>query len=173
VANEQQSGAAVLSAGQPQVVCEEEKQQLASIYEIEKPGAVVVKKPWWEPSTKPGTKDETPKSPYPSERNPKYLIHLTFWKKPLGVVLTSDIEGNCAYVTEVDEEVNNEARSELPVSSKLVRVNGKNVESVTMDDIKEMIFESLETFPLSLTFCHPDGLGIDERAGEPSDNEGQ
>jgi len=111
----------------------------------------------------PEVKEETPPLRTPIERDPTYLLTLKFENTPLGMVLTSAPNGQSAYVTEVKEEKNDAYKNDkLPLKSKLLKVNGKDIELDSIDDITHAIIEGIRSLPLELTFCHPDGLNEDE-----------
>jgi len=98
-------------------------------------------------------------------RNSKHIFEIVFEKKPIGVSLTSARDGRCAYVTQANGTKNKAVKSNrLPVKSKLLLVNRRNVEMATIDKTTRLILESMDDMPLKLTFCHPDGLGSDEIA---------
>jgi len=108
-------------------------------------------------------KEETPPLPVPIERDPKHVFTIKFKNKPLGIVLTSDAGGRSAYVTQVNGKKNKAVKkNRLPLKSKLLKLNGKDVELDQIDDITAVIVESMKNFPLELTFCHPDGLNENE-----------
>merc|ERR1719192_2274918 len=99
------------------------------------------------------------------ERDAKHLFTIKFKKKPLGVILTSQPDGKGAYVTKVDKKANKAVKkNKLPLKSKLLKVNDSDVELQYIDDITELIVESLKKLPMTLTFCHPEGLNKDEFA---------
>jgi len=50
------------------------------------------------------------------------------------------------------------------VKSKLLAVNHMYVETATINQITNKLVENLDNMPLTLTFCHPDGLHSDEIA---------
>jgi len=114
-------------------------------------------------------------SRYLTERNPKYVFSITFESRPLGIILTSNADGTCAYVTVVDGSKNSAVEdNNLPLNSKLLACNGIDIESDTIRDIEKRIKAGQEGLPLTLnekkieagkgspplrlTFCHPDGL---------------
>jgi len=98
------------------------------------------------------------------QRDPKYIFSITFETKPLGMDITSSEYGTCAYVTNVDEKKNKALENtKLPLNSKVIRVNGKGVEHDKFEDTLYLIKDCLGNLPLILTFCHPDGLNVDER----------
>lgn len=106
------------------------------------------------------SKDEDLKLP---ERDPKYIFDIKLKKRPLGIVLTSSMNGTCAYVTKVRKKKNKSIRKgKLPKNSKLLKVNGTNIEMDDINKITELILKDLKRLPLTLTFCHPDGLRDDE-----------
>lgn len=88
-----------------------------------------------------------------SGRLPEHIYDVTFTQLPLGVVLTSDRHGRCAYVTGLSGPKNN---------SKLIEINGVCVELATIKTITEFIVKEARYLPITLTFCHPDGLKDDE-----------
>jgi len=103
----------------------------------------------------------------PIERDPKFIFSIKFETSPLGIVVASDEDGNCAYVTRVNGEKNKAIENNvLPLNSKLLKVNDKEVELYKFEDATGAIKECLETLPLVLTFCHPDGLKENERSDE-------
>jgi len=96
-------------------------------------------------------------------REEKHIFKIAFTQPKLGIVLCSDINSNCAYVTIVDEEKNPMFKDvELPKYSKVLRVNGVDVEMSKFRRIVNCIKEGKEHLPVTITFCHPDGLGEDE-----------
>jgi len=108
---------------------------------------------------------EEESTPPAAQRKSKHIFEIVFLKKPLGVVLTSGCDGRCAYVTLANGTKNKAVkRNRLPVKSKLLLVNRRNVEMATIDKITRLILENLDNMPLKLTFCHPDGLNDDEIA---------
>lgn len=98
--------------------------------------------------------NEVVKSP---DRDPKHVFVINFTKLPLGIIITSQINGTCAYVTTTDEE-KNEAVKKLPLNSKLLQVNDQDVEMEKIKTITRLIIKYAKTLPLRLTFCHPSGL---------------
>jgi len=98
------------------------------------------------------------------ERDPRHIFDIIFKKKPLGIIFTSAENGKCAYVTQLKGKKNKAIRKgKLPVNSKLLKVNGETIELEYMDKITRLIVKELEKLPLTLTFCHPDGLRPDEK----------
>jgi len=119
----------------------------------------------WEDSLQGQTegKVESSQEQVPIVRDSKHVFSIIFKKKPLGIVLTSAIDGTSAYVTEVDGKKNKAVKNyKLPLNSKLLKLNGKDVELDQIDDITEAIVESMKSMPLELTFCHPDGVNDNE-----------
>jgi len=108
----------------------------------------------------------TPGEPSPGEvlpRDVKHIFDITFEKTPLGIVLTSSLDGSCAYVTNINEQKNEALNNgKLPKNSKLLRVNDEDVEFEKIYTILNVVTRDVKTLPLKLTFCHPDGLGDDE-----------
>jgi len=99
------------------------------------------------------------------ERDPKYIFDIKLKKQPLGIVLTSSKNGKCAYVTKVYKKKNKAVRKgKLPQNSKLLKVNDANIEMDDINTITELILKEVKQLPLTLTFCHPDGLCDDEIA---------
>lgn len=100
----------------------------------------------------------------PIERDPKYIFSIKFKKKPFGIVLTSAEDGNGAYVTEVDGKLNKAVKNnKLPLNSKLLKVNDKEMEFYIFDDITASIIGCMaRSDAVVITFCHPDGLNEDE-----------
>jgi len=99
----------------------------------------------------------------PIIRDPKHVFSIKFKKKPLGIVLTSANDGTSGYVTEVNGKKNKAVKNDkLPLNSKLLKLNGKDIELHQIDDITEVMVESMNSMPLELTFCHPDGLTANE-----------
>jgi len=130
-----------------------------------------------EVSNEPEVQEQTPlpEEPLPeepAERDPQHIFTITFKKKPLGISLTSSIKGFCAYVSEVNGKKNKAVKkNKLPLKSKLLKVNGKDVEMDKLDDIVAAMNEGLKKLPMELTFCHPDGLVAEETADpNPTDN---
>lgn len=97
------------------------------------------------------------------ERDPKHIFDITFKKRPLGVHLTTDSNGKCAYVTQTNGKKNKAVdKNKLPKYSKLLKVNDINIELEEFDVILMLIVNKMKDPPLTLTFCHPDGLARDE-----------
>jgi len=97
------------------------------------------------------------------ERDPKYIFDIKIKKHPLGIVLTSSKEGTCAYVTKVHKKKNKAVRKgKLPKNSKLLKVNSIDIEMDDINKITGLIVKEVKSLPLTLTFCHPDGLRDDE-----------
>jgi len=116
-------------------------------------------------------KEQTPIPEEPVERDPQHIFTIKFKKKPLGIALTSSIKGYCAYVSDVNGKKNRAVKkNKLPLKSKLLKVNGKDIEMNKLDDITKEIVEGLKKLPMELTFCHPDGLGEEETA-DPNQTE--
>jgi len=91
------------------------------------------------------------------EGSPNFLFSIKFDKKPLGIILTSNNEGTCAYVTEIIESKNKDLENnKLPLKSKLLKLNDVYLEYDKFDDIIDAVIDA--SFPKVLTFCHPDGL---------------
>jgi len=108
-------------------------------------------------------------SDLPLERDPKYVFTIIFNKSPLGIILTSNNNGICAYVTGVDAEKNEALMdNKLPLNSKLLKLNDSHVELDNIDTILEKIMA--KKMPIELTFCHPDGLNDDEAASSPNED---
>jgi len=98
------------------------------------------------------------------QRDPKHIFTLTLKKRPLGIVLTSDPDGYAAYVTSTNGNKNKVVGGDnLPVNSKLLKVNSIHVEDEAIICITDTIRDNLRRLPLDLTFCHPEGLDEDER----------
>jgi len=95
------------------------------------------------------------------KRHPKYIFSITFTNKRLGITISSSTYCHSAYVTKVDGS-RNKAVQEMPLNSKLLKCNGVDVESDNIDDIEKAIKAGKKNLPLTLTFCHPDGLLEDE-----------
>jgi len=97
------------------------------------------------------------------ERHPKHIFSITYTSKPLGIVVSSSIDCTSAYVTTVDGSRNQAIQdNNLPLNSKLLKCNGVDVEADDIDDIEKTLIAGQENMPLTLTFCHPDGLFDDE-----------
>jgi len=102
------------------------------------------------------SKDEDLKLP---ERDQKYIFDIELKKLPLGIVITSAKDGTSAYVTKVHKKKNKSLRKgKLPLNSKLLKVNGTNIEKDGINKIIDSILKEVKHLPLTLTFCHPDGL---------------
>lgn len=105
----------------------------------------------------------------PSQRSPptrkdEHLLSLTFKKRRLGIVFTSDIKGRGAYVTRLDPSKNKYLKKcKLPLNAKLLKVDDKTVEMQSIDDITKIIIEATNKLPFTLVFCKPDGLLREER----------
>jgi len=91
------------------------------------------------------------------KRHPKYIFQITFNSERLGITISSGTYCHSAYVTKVDGS-RNKAVQEMPLNSKLLKCNGVDVESDNIDDIEKAIMAGKKNLPLTLTFCHPDGL---------------
>jgi len=91
-----------------------------------------------------------------------YVFDITFQKRPLGIILTSAFDGSCAYVTDINRQNEAVKNHKLPLYSKLLKVNGNDVELWNIVTITDVIVELAEDPPLTLTFCHPEGLRYDE-----------
>jgi len=91
------------------------------------------------------------------ERDPKHFFMIIVRTRPFGFVLAPAIGGSEAYVTEKAVRWAN-----LPVNSKLLKVNDQDVEKYLIDDIQDLINNAV--LPLNLTFCEPEGLYMDEFA---------
>jgi len=124
----------------------------------------------WEDSEKkaqqlldvPNEESKSPTTKVPV-REEKHIFTLTFRQPELGLVVNSDDDSNCAYVTVVDEDKNPMLKDvELPKHSKVLQVNGVDVEILTFPKIVDSIKEGKKHLPLTITFCHPDGLGENE-----------
>lgn len=89
------------------------------------------------------------------ERDPKCLFMITLTTRPCGFVLTSGDDGTGVYVTESDYAA-------LPRNSKLLKSSERKVELFNLNDIQDIINNA--ELPLTLTFCHPEGLYDDEKA---------
>jgi len=107
-------------------------------------------------------KEEIPSQAELVERDPKHIFTVKFKKKPLGIILTSARDGACAYVTDVDGKNKAVRKNNLPIGSKLLKVNEADVEMEQINDVTDLILDGLKNLPMSLTFCHPDGLNDDE-----------
>lgn len=105
-------------------------------------------------------------TPSPSSFGPgeSHLFSIKFNKTPLGIVLTPDENGECAFITETDGKLNEAVKDDkLPLFSKLIKCNGVDVEMKKIEDIKKMIQEEgSKNLPLELTFYHRDGLIISQ-----------
>jgi len=100
----------------------------------------------------------------PIERDLNYVFSIKFKTKPLGMIITSSEDGTCAYVTHVDGKINKAVdNNKLPLNSKLLKVNDKEVELDSFEATTSLIIDCMWTLPLVLTFCHPDGLNVRER----------
>jgi len=125
-----------------------------------------------EVSNEPQVKEQTPLPEVSAERDPQHIFTIKFKKKPLGISLTSSIKGFCAYVSQVNGKKNKAVKkNKLPLKSKLLKVNGKDIEMDKLDNIIVAMVEGLKKLPMELTFRHPDGLGKGETADpNPTDN---
>jgi len=96
-------------------------------------------------------------------RDPKHVFDITFTTAPLGVKFTSSRSGKCIYVTDTDGEVNKAVKDDkLPKDAKLLRVNNIDVESQTINETVKLIRKLINSQPVTMSFCHPDGLDEDE-----------
>jgi len=123
--------------------------------------------------------DESPQEPEMKKappvirpRDPKHIFEVTLKKRPLGIVLTSEPDGQAAYVTSTDGKKSKAVKGKkLPLNSKLLKVNGVHVENEQIISITDSIRQGAKDLPLVLTFCHPDGLDEDEHADpDPKDD---
>jgi len=97
------------------------------------------------------------------EREEKYIFDITFKQPHLGIVVNSGVDGYSAYVTDADTERNPMLKDvDLPKHSKVLKVNGDDVEMWTLQKMVDSIIKIKENPPLTITFCHPDGLGENE-----------
>jgi len=96
-------------------------------------------------------------------REEEHIFNIAFTQPQLGIVLNSDIDSNCAYITDVDEEVNPMLKNvDMEMNSKVLRVNEVDVEMLTFSKILACIVAGKENIPLTITFCRPGGLGEGE-----------
>jgi len=118
-----------------------------------------------EKDRKPECSDENSQEPRKTRvRDPKHVFDITFTKSPLGVKFTSSRSGKCVYVTETDGKVNQAVNdSKLPKDSKLLKINNIDVESQAINDTVILIRKEIQNLPMTMTFCHPDGLEEHER----------
>jgi hypothetical protein len=97
-------------------------------------------------------------------RHNHHLVTIEFEHLPLGLKLTSDVNGKDAYVTKIKESNNEDlTNSNLALKSKLLKVDGTNIEGEFIDHITATIQQKTENLPFTLTFCLPGGLDSDER----------
>jgi len=99
-------------------------------------------------------------------RHKKHIFPITFTSKRLGITISSGTSCHSAYVTKVDGS-RNIAGEEMPLNSKLLKCNGVDVEFDNIDDIEKAILAGKKNLPLTLTFCHPDGL-LEEEYPDPN-----
>jgi len=110
--------------------------------------------------TKVEGKTSVPKAP---EREEKHILNIIFKQPQLGIVVNSGIDGYCAYVTAFDKEKNPMLKEvDLPKFSKVLLVNGVDVEMWPLQKMVDSIIKFKENPPLTITFCHPHGLGENE-----------
>jgi hypothetical protein len=98
------------------------------------------------------------------KRDERYIFDITFNTRPLGIVVKSSSNGTCAYVTDRNVE-ENRAVENLPIKSKVLRVNGVDVEMLHINEITAIVSNESK-MPLKISFCHPDGLSKSE-ASDP------
>merc|ERR1719320_87389 len=99
----------------------------------------------------------------PRVRDLKHIFEITFSKIPLGVIFTSSFYGTCAYVTGTDGENDEVTDDNLPKDSKLLKINDCDVEWQTLDKTAQLLNKLMDDLPITMTFCHPNGLDEDER----------
>jgi len=99
----------------------------------------------------------------PRVRDQKHIFEITFSRIPLGVILTSSIDGTSTYVTGTDGNNDEVTDKNLPKDSKVLKVNDVDVELQTLEETSELLNKVMKELPFTMTFCHPDGLDEDER----------
>merc|ERR1711920_740577 len=99
----------------------------------------------------------------PHERDSKDIFEITFTKIPLGVIFTSSINGTCTYVTGTNGKNDEVTEKDIPKDSKLLKINDVDVEWLTLDKTTVLLREFMKDLPITMTFCHPDGLDEDEK----------
>jgi len=100
--------------------------------------------------------DEQTESCIEYNRNPMDVFNITLKRRPLGFTLSSGTGKTAAYVIKTDAKW----RSSLPVNSKVLKINERHVEMFQFNSITDKIVKA--DLPLTLTFCHPEGLRGDE-----------
>jgi len=96
-------------------------------------------------------------------RDEEYVFDIIFTNRPLGIVVNCGKDAVCAYVTVANQLKNPDLKDgKLPMFSKVLRVNGIEVEMLELDKIVEIMSRESKKPALTITFCHPDGLGPDE-----------
>jgi len=110
-----------------------------------------------DPSAKIVEQDNEKESSTTRKRDPKHLFMIILRALPTGFVLTPAIGGSGAYVTKKAVRWEN-----IPLNSKLLKVNDRDVEKFLIDDIQDIIDNS--ALPFNLTFCEPEGLDKEEFA---------
>jgi len=127
---------------------------LASIYDEPELGTYIEE-------VKPETKDCS--DLLGNSRTKEHIVTLVMKSGKLGLILTSDSEGKDAYVTKIDHEKNrNLKKSGVQLYSKLIKVNDQSVESKPITIISKLIIAA-RIAPLTLTFCKPTGLNLNEK----------
>jgi len=91
------------------------------------------------------------------ERDTNRLFMIILRTRPSGFFLTPGIGGSAAYVTKKAVRWDN-----IPLNSKLLKVNDRDVEKFLIHDILDLINNA--PLPVNLTFCEPEGLYKDEFA---------
>jgi len=99
----------------------------------------------------------------PRVRDQKHIFEITFSRIPLGVIFTSSNDGRSTYVTGTDGNNDEVTDKNLPKNSKLLKVNDVDVELQTLEETTELLNKLMKELPITMTFCHPDGLEEDER----------
>jgi len=90
-------------------------------------------------------------------------ITVLFEACKIGLKLTSDVNGNDAYVTDIDVEKNPRFKEQsLELYSKILKINDEPVESKSLYEISKLI-EAACSLPFTVTFCKPRGLSINEK----------
>jgi len=96
-------------------------------------------------------------------RNADDVITVLFEACKIGLKLTSDVNGNDAYVTDIDLEKNPRFKEQsLELYSKILKINDEPVESKSLYEISKLI-EAACSLPFTVTFCKPRGLSINEK----------
>lgn len=98
-----------------------------------------------------------PGAAFQKPRDEEFLYEIIFPSRPLQVTLTSSINNIDGYITAVDKlcPVEN-AEKAIVLNSKIIQVNGKQVEGYDVQIIANFLMQ--DPLPVTLMLCKPDGL---------------